>query len=211
MASFICSAIINKFARRWRIGKDWESAWWWFRCIGKSRACGFVSSTQVARALDARHCIIGKRITQEHLQFPYQVDARSTLWNTRYVNGNWRGWNIHVDSSFLFRRVQPPPADLPYNGHQANPIRHHDVSIQSLLVDSFSSHFDRHYFTDRFNSLGCNDEVEDVLLESLMIYKSNEVEVSLLVMLSGYESATKECSRLQKWLSRHTNMEHSQR
>lgn len=35
----------------------------------------------------------------------------------------------------------------------------------------------RHYFTDRFAPLGCVDEVESILFDSLQIYRSNEVEV----------------------------------
>lgn len=208
MASFIDPTVINKFVLRWRIGKDRESAWWWFRRIGKSRACGFVSSTQVARAIDAGHCIVGKRITQEYLQLPYQVDSRSTLWNAWY--SLWRMVVHSHDSLICFRCVQPPLADLPHNGHQANPIWHNDVCIPEFDCRFISWHIDRHYFTDRFNSLGCNDEVEDVLLESLMIYKSNEVEVGI-AMFIWYESVTEGCSRHQKWLSRHISMELSQR
>lgn len=35
-----------------------------------------------------------------------------------------------------------------------------------------------HYFTDRVASLGCVNELEILLHDSLSIYKSNEVEVS---------------------------------
>jgi N-terminal acetyltransferase B complex non-catalytic subunit len=34
-----------------------------------------------------------------------------------------------------------------------------------------------HYFTDRLISLGCANELESHLYESMMIYKSNDVEV----------------------------------
>lgn len=42
-----------------------------------------------------------------------------------------------------------------------------------MLTTSLNSH----YFTDRVASLGCVNELETLLHDSLSIYKSNEVEV----------------------------------
>lgn len=37
--------------------------------------------------------------------------------------------------------------------------------------------YSSHYFTDRFASLGCVNQLESLLHDGLSIYKSNEVEV----------------------------------
>ncbi|KAJ8657138.1 hypothetical protein O0I10_007218 [Lichtheimia ornata] len=66
------------------------------------------------------------------------------------------------------------------------------MDIKQIQFDTMT-----HYFTDRFNSLGCNDEVEDVLLESLMIYKSNEVETPEMIV-KAYQHGT--FSKIQEFI-----------
>ncbi|KAI9486220.1 MAG: N-acetyltransferase B complex non catalytic subunit-domain-containing protein [Benjaminiella poitrasii] len=54
-----------------------------------------------------------------------------------------------------------------------------------------------HYFTDRFASLGCIDELEDILHESLLIYKSNEVETPEM-LVKAYQYGT--FSKIQEFI-----------
>lgn len=46
-----------------------------------------------------------------------------------------------------------------------------------------------HYFTDRYISLGSTDALEDLLSESLMIYKSNQIETPEMIV-KAYQYGT---------------------
>ncbi|KAI7906285.1 N-acetyltransferase B complex non catalytic subunit-domain-containing protein [Cokeromyces recurvatus] len=54
-----------------------------------------------------------------------------------------------------------------------------------------------HYFTDRFACLGCFDQLEDMLHESLLIYKSNEVETPEM-LVKAYQYGT--FSKIQEFI-----------
>ncbi|KAI9492083.1 N-acetyltransferase B complex non catalytic subunit-domain-containing protein [Zychaea mexicana] len=63
-----------------------------------------------------------------------------------------------------------------------------------------------HYFTDRFISLACLDEVEQLLLESLMIYKSNQVETPEMVV-KAYQYGT--FSKIQEFIEFRSRLDSS--
>ncbi|KAI8979116.1 N-acetyltransferase B complex non catalytic subunit-domain-containing protein [Mycotypha africana] len=54
-----------------------------------------------------------------------------------------------------------------------------------------------HYFTDKFISLGCNDQLESIFYESLSIYKSNEVETPEM-LVKAYQFGT--FSKIQEFI-----------
>ncbi|KAI8138978.1 N-acetyltransferase B complex non catalytic subunit-domain-containing protein [Fennellomyces sp. T-0311] len=63
-----------------------------------------------------------------------------------------------------------------------------------------------HYFTDRFISLGSLSDVEDVLLESLMIYKSNQVETPEMIV-KAYQYGT--FSKIQEFIEFRSRLDSS--
>ncbi|KAI7864096.1 N-acetyltransferase B complex non catalytic subunit-domain-containing protein [Spinellus fusiger] len=54
-----------------------------------------------------------------------------------------------------------------------------------------------HYFTDRYITLGCHDEVENMLFEALSIYKSNDVETPEM-LVRAYQFGT--FSKIQEFI-----------
>ncbi|KAI9310584.1 N-acetyltransferase B complex non catalytic subunit-domain-containing protein [Dichotomocladium elegans] len=63
-----------------------------------------------------------------------------------------------------------------------------------------------HYFTDRFISLGCYDDIESVLLESLRIYKSNDIETPEMIV-KAYQYGT--FSKIQEFIEFRSRLYHS--
>ncbi|KAI7856841.1 N-acetyltransferase B complex non catalytic subunit-domain-containing protein [Circinella umbellata] len=63
-----------------------------------------------------------------------------------------------------------------------------------------------HYFTDRFISLSCLDEVEQLFLESLMIYKSNQVETPEMIV-KAYQYGT--FSKIQEFIEFRSRLDSS--
>ncbi|KAI8384685.1 N-acetyltransferase B complex non catalytic subunit-domain-containing protein [Radiomyces spectabilis] len=63
-----------------------------------------------------------------------------------------------------------------------------------------------HYFTDRFIALGAMDPLEEMLYESMMIYKSNEVETPEM-LVKAYQYGT--FSKIQEFIEFRTRLDKS--
>ncbi|RCI04362.1 N-alpha-acetyltransferase 25, NatB auxiliary subunit [Rhizopus stolonifer] len=66
------------------------------------------------------------------------------------------------------------------------------MEIKQIQFDTMT-----HYFTDRFTSLGCIEEVESILYDSLQIYRSNEVETPEM-LVRAYQYGT--YSKIQEFI-----------
>ncbi|ORY95533.1 N-acetyltransferase B complex non catalytic subunit-domain-containing protein [Syncephalastrum racemosum] len=87
-------------------------------------------------------------------------------------------------------------------GVHARPIQiFHTMDIKQIQFDTMI-----HYFTDRYISLGSTDALEDLLSESLMIYKSNQVETPEMIV-KAYQYGT--FSKIQEFIEFRKRLEKS--